>query len=188
MKAPVGLLSRRPVCEANAACLARQGHGDFDALEPGGDCSLLTPKENQKGRRCPEVMKAPVGLLSRRPVCEANAACLARQGHGDFDALQPGGDCSLLTPKENQKGRRCPEGMKAPVGLLSRRPVCEANAACLARQGHGDFDALQPGGDCSLLAPKENQKSASDFDALDPRERGYSPLSTPKRMGSIQKS
>ena len=37
------------------------------------------------------------------------------------------------------------------------------------------------------MAPKENQKSASDFDALDPRERGCSPLSTPKRMGSIQK-
>ena len=71
--------------------------------------------------------------------------------------------------------------MKAPVGLLSRRPVCEANAACLARQGHGDFDALQPGGDCSLLAPKENQKSASDFDALEPRTRGCSPLVTPKQ-------
>ena len=95
-------------------------------------------------------MKAPVGLLSRRPVCEANAVCSARQGHGDFDALQPGGDCSLLAPKENQKGRRCPEGMKAPVGLLSRRPVCEANAACLARQGHGDFDALDPTG-CGTL-------------------------------------
>ena len=126
-------------------------------------------------------MKAPVGLLSRRPVCEANAVCSARQGHGDFDALQPGGDCSLLAPKENQKGRRCPEGMKAPVGLLSRRPVCEANAACLARQGHSDFDALEPGGDCSLLAPKENQKSASDFDALDPRIKGYSPLIIPKQ-------
>ena len=125
-------------------------------------------------------MKAPVGLLSRRPVCEANAVCSARQGHGDFDALEPGGDCSLLAPKENQKGRRCPEGMKAPVGLLSRRPVCEANAACSARQGHGDFDALEPGGDCSLLAPKENQKSASDFDALEPRTRGCSPLVTPK--------
>ena len=75
-----------------------------------------------------------------------------------------GGDVLFCRTKENQKGRRCPEGMKAPVGLLSRRPVCEANAACLARQGHGDFDAL------------------------DPRERGYSPLSTPKRMGSIQKS
>ena len=48
--------------------------------------------------------------------------------------------------KENQKGRRCPEGMKAPVGLLSRRPVCEANAACSARQGHSDFDALDPTG------------------------------------------
>ena len=95
--------------------------------------------------------------------------------------LQPGGDCSLLAPKENQKGRRCPQGMKAPVGLLSRRPVCEANAVCSARQGHGDFDALEPGGDCSLLAPKENQKSASDFDALEPRTRGCSPLVTPKQ-------
>ena len=36
--------------------------------------------------------------------------------------------------------------MKAPVGLLSRRPVCEANAACSARQGHSDFDALEPTG------------------------------------------
>ena len=52
----------------------------------------------------------------------------------------------FCVPKENQKGRRCPQGMKAPVGLLSRRPVCEANAACSARQGHGDFDALEPGG------------------------------------------
>ena len=33
---------------------------------------------------------------------------------------------------------------------------------------------------CSLLTPKENQKSASDFDALEPRKRGYSPLLTPK--------
>ena len=49
-------------------------------------------------------------------------------------------------PKENQKGRRCPQGMKAPVGLLSRRPVCGANAACSAQQGHSDFDALDPTG------------------------------------------
>jgi len=33
---------------------------------------------------------------------------------------------------------------------------------------------------CSLLTPKENQKSASDFDALEPRKRGCSPLLTPK--------
>jgi hypothetical protein len=39
----------------------------------------------------------------------------------------------------------------------------------------------------SLLSPKENQKSASDFDALDPRERGYSPLSDPKEEVEAQK-
>ena len=33
---------------------------------------------------------------------------------------------------------------------------------------------------CSLLMSKENQKTTSDFDALDPRERGCSPLSDPE--------
>ena len=41
---------------------------------------------------------------------------------------------------------------------------------------------------CSLLPPKENQKSASDFDALDPRTRGCSPLVTPKRKSNRKKS
>ena len=36
-------------------------------------------------------------------------------------------------------------------------------------------------GRCSLLVAKENQKTTSDFDALDPRERGCTPLSTPKK-------
>ena len=49
---------------------------------------------------------------------------------------------SFDAQKRTRKGRRCPEGMKAPVGLLNRRPVCEANAACLARQGRSDFDML----------------------------------------------
>ena len=51
---------------------------------------------------------------------------------------------SFACQKRTRKGRRCPQGMKAPVGLLSRRPVCEANAACSARQGHSDFNALDP--------------------------------------------
>ena len=41
--------------------------------------------------------------------------------------------------------------------------------------------------ECSLLMAKENQKTTSDFDALEPRTRGYSPLVTPKLFGSIQK-
>ena len=144
-------------------------------------------KENQKGRRCPQSMKAPVGLLSRRPVCEANAACSARQGHSDFDALQPGVDCSLLAPKENQKGRRCPEGMKAPVGLLSRRPVCEANAACSARQGHSDFEALQPGGVCSLLPHKREPEKRQRFRRAGPTNQGLLALDNPKAEVEAEK-
>jgi len=34
---------------------------------------------------------------------------------------------------------------------------------------------------------KENQKTTSDFDALDPRERGYSPLSDPKGEVEVEK-
>jgi len=41
---------------------------------------------------------------------------------------------------------------------------------------------------CSLLTPKENQKSASDFDALDPRKRGCSPLLTPKKWATPKKT
>ena len=52
----------------------------------------------------------------------------------------------FCVPKENQKGRRCPQGMKAPVGLLSRRPVCKANAACSARQGLRYFRGAGGGG------------------------------------------
>ena len=42
--------------------------------------------------------------------------------------------------------------------------------------------------DCSLLMSKENQKTTSDFDALDPRERGCSPLSDPKGEVETEKS
>ena len=41
---------------------------------------------------------------------------------------------------------------------------------------------------CSLLMSKENQKTTSDFDALDPRERGYSPLSDPEGEVETEKS
>ena len=40
---------------------------------------------------------------------------------------------------------------------------------------------------CSLLMSKENQKTTSDFDALDPRERGCSPLSDPKGVVEVEK-
>ena len=39
-----------------------------------------------------------------------------------------------------------------------------------------------------FCVPKEIQKSTSDFDALDPRERGYSPLSDPEGVVETEKS
>ena len=41
---------------------------------------------------------------------------------------------------------------------------------------------------CSLLMSKENQKTTSDFDALDPRIKGCSPLIIPKRMSKRKKA
>ena len=101
-------------------------------------------------------------------------------------------------PKENQKGRRCPQGMKAPVGLLSRRPVCKANAACSARQGLRYFR----GAGCGSLRLLRALRGTRILQAAAPtappcfgrwprssplRIKGCSPLIIPKQMGSIQK-
>ena len=109
-------------------------------------------------------------------------------------AFRRAGIVLFCRPKENQKGRRCPEGMKAPVGLLSRRPVCEANAACSARQGRSDFDALDPTG-CGALRLLRALGGTRILQAAAPtappcirrrrrssplQTRGCSPLSTPK--------
>ena len=101
-------------------------------------CSLLAPKENQKGRRCPEGMKAPVGLLSRRPVCEANAACSARQGRSDFDVLHLGGVCSLLPHKREPERTAVPAGHESPRGAFKPqtglRSKCRVFSAARARR------------------------------------------------------
>ena len=78
----------------------------------------MAQKENQKGRRCPEGMKAPVGLLSRRPVCEANAACLARQGHGDFDVLAAGRGLFSFGTKREPERTAVPGGHESPSGAF----------------------------------------------------------------------
>ena len=122
--------------------------------------------------------------------------CFAAAGKCSTDE-----DVLFCRTKENQKGRRCPEGMKAPVGLLSRRPVCKANAACSARQGRSDFDALDPTG-CGTLrllralgGTRILQAAASTAPPCFGRwprssplqTKGCTPLIIPKQLGSIQK-
>ena len=88
-------------------------------------CSLLVAKENQKGRRCPQGMKAPVGLLSRRPVCKANAACSARQGLRYFRGA--GGTNQGLLALDNPKA----------VGLHTKNPSRSAKGFFVLRQFQG---------------------------------------------------
>ena len=92
--------------------------------------------------------------------------------------------------------------MKAPVGLLSRRPVCGANAACSARQGRSDFDALEPTG-CGPLRLLRALGGTRILQAAAPtappcirhwrrssplQTRGYSPLLTPKKWATPEKT
>ncbi len=63
-----------------------------------------------------------------------------------------------------------------PLHLTVQRPF-----DCVGRFGMRSAGAGGCCRGCSLLTPKENQKSASDFDALEPRKRGCSPLLTPKK-------
>ena len=86
---------------------------------------FCVPKENQKGRRCPQGMKAPVGLLSRRPVCAANAACSARQGLRYFRGAGGGGlrlpaSASCLGRHSHPAGR-CPNSSKANAAAIPNR-------------------------------------------------------------------
>ena len=115
-----------------------------------------------------------------------------------FAKCSTAGYVLFCVPKENQKGRRCPQGMKAPVGLLSRRPVCKANAACSARQGLRYFR----GAGCGSLRLLRALRGTRILQAAAPtappcfgrwprssplRIKGCSPLIIPKQMGSIQK-
>ena len=53
---------------------------------------------------------------------------------------------------------------------------------------HAPRGKVLPAEGCSLLVAKENQKTTSDFDALDPRKRGCSPLLTPKKWAAPEKT
>ena len=53
---------------------------------------------------------------------------------------------------------------------------------------HAPRGKVLPAEGCSLLVAKENQKTTSDFDALEPRKRGCSPLLTPKKWAAPEKT
>ena len=183
MKAPVGLLSRRPVCEANAACLARQGHGDFDALEPGGDCSLLAPKENQKGRRCPEGMKAPVGLFKPqtglRSKCRVFSAARARR----FRCAGAGRGLFSFDTKREPERTAVPGGHESPSGAFKPqtglRSKCRVFSAARARR----FRRAAAGRGLFSFDTKREPEKCQRFRRAGPTRKGLLAPFNPKEDG-----
>ena len=106
MKAPVGLLSCRPVCEANAACLARQGHGDFDALEPTG-CGTL------------RLLRALGGTRILQAAAPTAPPCIRRWRRSS--PLQTKGCSPLIIPKEKSKRKNASRFAKTGCG--AQRPL-----------------------------------------------------------------
>ena len=104
----------------------------------------------------------------------------------------------FCVPKENQKGRRCPQGMKAPVGLLSRRPNTKQMprvqrgkvSATFEAAGYGSLRLLRAlDGTRILKAAGQQLLFVSATGAVvGCKPEGCSPLIIPKQMGPYKKS
>ena len=85
--------------------------------------------------------------------------------------------------------RAMPERLRTLRHCIFTGRVVEKNGSCSAAFCESAALGVRAVAErCSLLTPKENQKSASDFDALDPRKRGCSPLLTPKQRATPEKT
>ena len=108
----------------------------------------------------------------------------------------------FCVPKENQKGRRCPQGMKAPsgafklqTGLRSKcRVFSAARSPLLSRRGRrrvcGSLRLLRALRGTRILqaAVPTAPPCFGHWPRSSPLQtRGCSPLVTPKQLGSIQK-
>ena len=120
----MGLLSRRPVCEANAACLARQGHGDFDALDPTG-CGTL------------RLLRALGGTRILQAAAPTAPPCIRRWRRSS--PLQTRGCSPLIIPRQRSKRKNASRfaqrifffrfsDLQAPQSLRDSSPQGATNA------------------------------------------------------------
>ena len=162
---------------------------------------FCVPKENQKGRRCPQPMKSPVGLLSRRPVCVANTARSARQGLRYFRGAGGGGlrlpASALCLGRHSHSAGRCPnssslflplaaviavanEGLHAPSnpkedGLHTKNPSRSAKGFFVFRRFQGPSAA-------AAAAPRRGAGALVSF-VLEPVTLPPSPLPRKAKAG-----
>ena len=148
---------------------------------------FCVPKENQKGRRCPQGMKAPVGLLSRRPVCEANAACSARQGRSDFDMLQPGGVCSLLPHKREPERTAVPGGHESPSGAFKPQTGLRSKCRVFSAARSQRFRCATAGRGLFSFGTKREPEKCQRFRRAGSTNQGLLALDNPKAEVEAEK-
>ena len=128
-------------------------------------------------------MKAPVGLLSRRPVCEANAACLARQGHGDFDVLAAGRGLFSFGTKREPERTAVPGGHESPSGAFKPqtglRSKCRVFSAARARR----FRRAGAGRGLFSFDTKREPEKCQRFRRAGPTRKGLLAPFNPKEDG-----
>ena len=187
MKAPVGLLSRRPVCEANAACSARQGRSDFDALQPGGDCSLLPHKREPERTAVPGGHESPSGAFKPqtglRSKCRVFSAARARR----FRCAGAGRSLFSFGTKREPERTAVPGGHESPSGAFKPqtglRSKCRVFSAARARR----FRCAAAGRGLFSFGTKREPEKCQRFRRAGPTNQGLLALDNPKAEVEAEK-
>ena len=124
-----------------------------------------------------------MGLLSRRPVCEANAACSARQGHGDFDVLAAGRGLFSFGTKREPERTAVPGGHESPSGAFKPqtglRSKCRVFSAARARR----FRCAAAGRGLFSFDTKREPEKCQRFRRAGPTRKGLLAPFNPKEDG-----
>ena len=185
MKAPVGLLSRRPVCEANAACSARQGRSDFDALDPTG-CGPL------------RLLRALGGTRILQAAAPTAPPCIRHWRRSS--PLQTRGCSPLIIPRQRSKRKNASRFAQRIFFFAS--PICRPLSRCATapRRGAGAADTAvsvtTPPVKMRLERPagRDKREYKNNFSAIygeahaKPFQTVNTPPAGPKERGQMDKS
>ena len=112
---------------------------------------------------------------------ERNVFCTERESFGFSGKCFTGRRCSLLTDKREPERTAVPGGHESPSGAFKPQTGLRSKCRVFSAARSQRFRRAYSRAEFVLFCrTKENQKSASDFDALDPRIKGCSPLIIPK--------
>ena len=176
MKAPVGLLSRRPVCKANAACLARQGHSDFEARDPRikGCSPLIIPKQKSKRKNASRFAKR---IFRASPIRRPLSRCATAPRRG---ASAPSPSPSV-TPLPKGEARSTPIMPLAPFQKSDKKRSLHGLGSPFGRAGakrlRGLISPLTTRFLDGAILPQGSERQQMQFIATTPSREKVTPKS-----------